>query len=53
MILGASILLLRLAVRARTVGIRQFDGDDYISVIVLLCYIGDAITVDLTYHFGT
>ena len=53
MIPGASILLLRLAVRARTVGIRQFDGDDYISIIVLLCYIGDAITVDLTYHLGS
>jgi hypothetical protein len=47
------VLLTRLAVRARTVGIRQFCGDDYISLIVLLCYIGDAVTVDLTYRFGT
>ena len=53
MVLGASVLLLRLAVRARTVGIRQFDGDDYISIVVLLCYIGDAVTVDLTYHLGS
>ena len=50
---GASILLLRLAVRIRTVGIRNFDGDDYISLIVLLCYIGDAVTVDLTYQLGS
>jgi len=45
--------LLRLAVRIRTVGIRNFDGDDYISLAVFLCYIADAITVDLTYHLGT
>jgi len=50
---GAAVLLTRLAVRARTVGIRQFCGDDYISLVVLLCYIGDAVTVDLTYRFGT
>lgn len=50
---GAAVLVTRLAVRARTVGIRQFCGDDYISLVVLLCYIGDAVTVDLTYRFGT
>jgi hypothetical protein len=50
---GSAVLLTRLAVRARTVGIRQFCGDDYITLIVLLCYIGDAVTVDLTYRFGT
>jgi hypothetical protein len=50
---GVSILLLRLAVRIRTVGSRNFDGDDYISLVVLLCYVGDAIAVDTTYHFGT
>jgi hypothetical protein len=47
------VLLTRLVVRARTVGIRQFCGDDYITLVVLLCYIGDAVTVDLTYRFGT
>jgi hypothetical protein len=52
-ITGSAVLLTRLAVRARTVGIRQFCGDDYITLIVLLCYIGDAVTVDLTYRFGT
>lgn len=46
-------MILRVVVRARTVGIRQFDGDDYISLLVLLCYVGDAVTVDLTYHLGS
>lgn len=32
---------------------RNFGGDDYISLVVLLCYIGDAITVDMTYRLGT
>jgi len=50
---GAAVLVTRLAVRARTVGVRQFCGDDYITLVVLLCYIGDAVTVDLTYRFGT
>jgi hypothetical protein len=50
---GAAVLLTRLAVRARTVGFRNFCGDDYITVLVLLCYIGDAITVDRTYYLGT
>ena len=52
-ILGAAVLLTRLAVRARTVGFRNFCGDDYITVLVLLCYIGDAVTVDRTYFLGT
>jgi hypothetical protein len=50
---GSAVLLTRLGVRVRTVGFRQFTGDDYISLLVLLCYIGDAVTVDLTYHLGT
>lgn len=50
---GAAVLLARLAVRARTVGVRNFTGDDYISLVVLLCYIGDAITVDMTYRLGS
>jgi hypothetical protein len=47
------VLLTRLAVRARTVGFRQFCGDDYITLVVLVCYIADAVTVDFTYRFGT
>lgn len=43
----------RIAVRARTVGVRNLGGDDYISLLVLLCYVGDAITVDMTYRLGT
>lgn len=50
---GSAVLLTRLAVRVRTVGIRQFSGDDYISMLVFLCYIGDAVSVDMTYHLGT
>jgi hypothetical protein len=50
---GAAVLLLRLAVRARTVGFRNFCGDDYITLLVLACYIGDALTVHNTYYLGT
>jgi hypothetical protein len=50
---GSAVLVTRLAVRLRTVGIRQFCGDDYITLLVLLCYVGDAVTVDRTYVLGT
>lgn len=50
---GSTVLLARLAVRVRTVGFRKLCGDDYITLLVLLCYIGDAVTVDLTYELGT
>jgi hypothetical protein len=52
-ILGSAVLILRLVVRLRTVGIRQLCGDDYITLLVLLCYVGDAVTVDRTYVLGT
>ena len=34
-------------------GVRQFDGDDYLSLLVLLCYTSDAVTVDMTYRLGS
>jgi len=50
---GCCILVLRFIVRLRTVGISNFQGDDYISVLVLLCYTADAVTVTLTYLNGS
>ncbi|USW54148.1 hypothetical protein Slin15195_G074670 [Septoria linicola] len=50
---GVAVLLARFAVRLRTVGFRQFAGDDYISILVLACYAADAITVTITYFEGT
>lgn len=44
---GVAVLLARFLVRYRTVGIRQFAGDDYMSLVVLACYIADAITVSV------
>ncbi|KAK3678406.1 hypothetical protein LTR78_001703 [Recurvomyces mirabilis] len=50
---GVTVLLLRSAIRVRTVGLRGFQGDDYVSILVLLCYTADAVTVDLTFHYGS
>lgn len=50
---GCCVLVLRFIVRLRTVGIRNFQGDDYISMLVLLCYTADAVTVTLTYLNGS
>lgn len=45
--IGVAVLSARFLVRIRTVGIRQFAGDDYMSFVVLACYIADAITVSV------
>ena len=50
---GVTVLLLRSAIRLRTVGLRGFQGDDYVSILVLLCYTADAVTVDLTFRYGS
>lgn len=42
---GVAVLMARFVVRIRTVGIRQFAGDDYMSLVVLACYVADAVTV--------
>jgi len=46
-------LILRTAVRLRTVGIRNFKGDDYTTLAVFICYVGDAVSVTFAYHLGT
>ena len=48
-----TILILRTIVRLRTVGVRNFQGDDYIILMVFLCYIGDAVSVTFAYYYGT
>ncbi|KXL43633.1 hypothetical protein M433DRAFT_43595, partial [Acidomyces richmondensis BFW] len=50
---GCLVLVLRFIVRLRTVGIRKFEGDDYLVILVLLCYTADAVTVTLTYLNGS
>ncbi|KXT15431.1 hypothetical protein AC579_10585 [Pseudocercospora musae] len=51
--IGLGIILARFAVRLRTVGWRNFAGDDYMSIAVLACYTADAITVTITYLEGS
>ena len=46
-------MILRTIVRLRTVGIRNFQGDDYFTLLVFVCYIGDAVTVTFAYYLGT
>ncbi|KAF2163906.1 hypothetical protein M409DRAFT_25683 [Zasmidium cellare ATCC 36951] len=50
---GVVILIVRFLVRLRTVGLRQFQGDDYMSFVVLGCYTADAVTVTLVYLEGS
>lgn len=42
-----SILILRFAVRLRTVGVRGFQLDDLFSFLVVIMYTCDAVTVHL------
>ncbi|KAH8664126.1 hypothetical protein BX600DRAFT_512191 [Xylariales sp. PMI_506] len=51
--IGATILLLRFAVRIKMVGIKGFQGDDFFSILVLLLYTIDAATVHVVYYHGT
>ncbi|KXT07693.1 hypothetical protein AC578_10247 [Pseudocercospora eumusae] len=51
--IGVGIVLARFAVRLRTVGWRNFAGDDYLSIAVLACYTADAIAVTITYLEGS
>lgn len=51
------VLLLRFATRIKTVGLKGFQGDDYMSIIVLALFTMDAATVHIiceclpTYEF--
>lgn len=47
---GVLILVVRLLVRLRTVGLRQFQGDEYMAFVVLGCYTADAVTVTLVHY---
>ncbi|GIZ44002.1 hypothetical protein CKM354_000721100 [Cercospora kikuchii] len=48
---GVLVFLARFIVRIRTVGIRQFAGDDYMAILVLACYTADAATVSVVVVF--
>ncbi|KAK5127580.1 hypothetical protein LTR85_006920 [Meristemomyces frigidus] len=50
---GVAVLVLRSLVRLRTVGLRKFQGDDYIIIFVLFCYTADAVASTLAYQYGT
>lgn len=45
--IGAAIILLRFAVRIKTVGFKGFQGDDYFSAAVLFFWTLDAALVDI------
>lgn len=50
---GVAVIAVRLLVRMRQVGLRQFQGDDYMTILVLGCYAADAITVTIIYLEGS
>ncbi|KAH8647028.1 hypothetical protein BGZ60DRAFT_329442, partial [Tricladium varicosporioides] len=45
--IGVTILLLRFAMRIKTVGFRNFQGDDYFSILTLALFTMDAATVHI------
>ncbi|KAH8672650.1 hypothetical protein BGZ60DRAFT_282835 [Tricladium varicosporioides] len=51
--IGAVVLLLRFATRIKTVGFKGFQGDDYMSILVLALFTMDAATVHIIYYAGT
>lgn len=50
---GCLIMATRFIVRFRAVGIWNFEGDDWMCIVVWLCYTCDAVTVVLCYLWGT
>ncbi|KAI9151279.1 hypothetical protein HJFPF1_08478 [Paramyrothecium foliicola] len=50
--IGVFFILLRFAVRLRTVGIRGLHGDDYLNIPYLILYTVNAWIVQVTYHTG-
>lgn len=50
---GVLVFALRFLVRLRAVGIRGLQGDDYMAIVVLCCYVVDAVTVTMCYNWGT
>ncbi|KAF2086344.1 hypothetical protein K490DRAFT_44603, partial [Saccharata proteae CBS 121410] len=51
--IGVLIMALRFAVRIRMVGFKGFEGDDYVTFLVLACYMMDAVFVTECYWLGT
>ncbi|KAL0942842.1 uncharacterized protein CTRU02_200728 [Colletotrichum truncatum] len=50
--IGVFVILLRYAVRLRTVGIRGFRGDDWLALPYLILYTLNVYIVQITYHTG-
>lgn len=51
--IGVFIIFLRFAVRTRTVGLQGFQGDDYLTLVVLACFTSDAVAVRIIQHHGS
>lgn len=51
--IGVFVILLRFTVRARTVGFYNFQGDDYLTLLVLACFTSDAVAVQSIEHHGS
>lgn len=52
-VFGLLLLALRFIVRLRSVGLRGFQGDDYLVYVVVVLYTVDAWTVTETYLNGS
>ncbi|KFA51413.1 hypothetical protein S40293_03220 [Stachybotrys chartarum IBT 40293] len=50
--IGVIVILARIGVRLRTVGIGGFQGDDYLVFLCLTLYTINAIIVQITYYTG-
>ncbi|PSN69764.1 hypothetical protein BS50DRAFT_618756 [Corynespora cassiicola Philippines] len=50
--IGVVFIALRCATRLRTVGIRNYQGDDYLAMLLLLLWTCNAIIVQITYYTG-
>ncbi|GME33782.1 putative cation diffusion facilitator 1 protein [Neofusicoccum parvum] len=51
-VVGCVTITLRYIVRIRTVGIRGFAGDDYVTIFTMAFYTMDAALVHIVYHTG-
>lgn len=51
--IGVFVLLLRWIVHSRTVGLKNFQGDDYLSFLVLACFTSDAVAVKHIQQHGS
>ncbi|KAL3424667.1 hypothetical protein PVAG01_03948 [Phlyctema vagabunda] len=51
--IGVAVVLLRFAVRIKTIGFKGFQGDDFMTILVLAFFTMDAVTVHIIYFTGT